>query len=266
MPEAPEVKIFGSHLQSFLLHKPILECQILGGRFSKENILNLDLFNKSLLNDTQITQVGVKGKFLYIEFNNQWFLWNTLGMTGQWSSTQEPHSAFVIKTSAGNAYFTDPRRFGTLKFVKGRPLLIQKLAELGPNLLDDNISKQVNYKIFDTNKTIVEILMNQKNIAGIGNYIKSEALYISKISPWRTGRSLSPEDRVKIVEAAHTVASASFLLGGSTLATYKNFEGNVGSFNKQLKVYKKNMVDGMKVISQDTLDKRTTYWVPEIQT
>lgn len=98
-------------------------------------------------------------------------------------------------------YFYDQLSFGTLKAVEsdgsvgihgmgsGSSVLDKKLKELGPDLLDESTTielfkEQIRKKINDT-KPIGNVFVNQKIISGVGNYLRADALWMSKISPFR---------------------------------------------------------------------------------
>jgi formamidopyrimidine-DNA glycosylase len=51
-------------------------------------------------------------------------------------------------------------------------------------------------KNFD--KAIGNVLMNQKVISGIGNYLRSEILYVSKINPFRIVKNISDNELKEI--------------------------------------------------------------------
>ena len=63
-------------------------------------------------------------------------------------------------------------------------------------------------------KTIPEIFMNQSYLSGIGNYLKSEILYESKISPHRKLESLSVNDLEVIYHNIKKISFNSFKAGG----------------------------------------------------
>ena len=90
-------------------------------------------------------------------------------------------------------YFYDQLSFGTLKAVDGESnglsLLEKKLRELGPDLMDTNTTfeifkNQIRKKVND-NKPIGNVIVNQKIISGVGNYLRADALWMSKMSPFR---------------------------------------------------------------------------------
>ena len=53
---------------------------------------------------------------------------------------------------------------------------------------------------------VCAILMNQKIFAGIGNYIKNDALYLSKISPYRKVNTLSDQEKKTLYDKIIFVA------------------------------------------------------------
>lgn len=258
MPEVVECKVIADQLNSYLTGSEILAIEIIGGRFIKSPPVIGPL-------PAQVKNVGVKGKFIYFVLENNWCIFNTLGMTGSWGKVQETHSALRIDVrDKDSLYFTDPRRFGTFKFVyRG---LQEKLDSLGFDILQESDYSKFRSSLGRANKTLAEDLMNQKWVCGIGNYLKAEILYEAKLSPWRNTKSLSETEWKELYTACKVVVDKSWRYGGATLSTYKNFEGKVGGYKDFLKVYRKERDPlGNLIKVQDTLDKRTTYWVPEIQ-
>jgi DNA-formamidopyrimidine glycosylase len=269
MPEGPEVKIMTDQLCSRLKDRHLFEINIIGGKFIRLPPDNINLFKNILPN--KIIDVKCKGKFIYFTFSNNWYIFNTLGMTGNWSEVKEKHSSIHFKLEDGDIYFNDARRFGTFKCIQGNDVLQQKLNSLGLDLLsaainNDNIKYRFRNLIKDREDTLAEALMNQKIFSGVGNYIKSETLYRSRLSPWRICNSLSNEEYYSLAQNTIDILLESYKLGGATLATYKNFEGKTGWYADKLQVYKK-LKDplGNNVKSESTYDKRTSWWVPEVQ-
>ncbi len=109
-------------------------------------------------------------------------------------------------------------------------------------------------------------MMNQKVVAGIGNYIKAEALYRAKISPHRTVESLSDEELHNLYRCSLWVIKASYEARGATIRNYEMPDGSKGDFKFNFQVYAQETdPDGRIVIRDKTPDGRTTHWVKEIQ-
>ena len=62
------------------------------------------------------------------------------------------------------------------------------VGHLGPDLLADHFDpdEAVRRLLADPERTIGEALLDQRNLAGIGNVYKAEVLFLSGLSPWRT--------------------------------------------------------------------------------
>lgn len=266
MPEGPEVRIIVDQLNERVNGKVFSKLEVVGGRYIHTPDTSFELVKTHL--PLKINRVGCKGKFIYWELDKEWYLWNTLGMTGGWSiNTSTPYKTILMRLDTDDYYFNDVRHFGTLKFVQGAQQLNTKLSSLGPDILQCPLSQEKFHKLITASaRTLAEWLMNQKNISGVGNYIKAEALYRAKLSPWRKGNCLSRQESNELLSAIISVAQESYKLQGTTLANYKDLLGEKGGFSAKLLVYgKKTDPLGNQIKAEDTPDKRTTWWVPEIQ-
>ena len=267
MPEGPEVKLFGEQLAVSISGKTLVSVEVLSGRYTKSKMCGLDTMLSRL--PTKIIGVGVHGKFLYWINHNDVFVHNTLGMTGSWSNLETKHSRVKFNFENGiSVFFNDQRNFGTLKMVPGRSNLIKKLESLGPDMLSQSVSGFLfESRLSDyPDKTLAEVLMNQKIVSGIGNYVKAESLYRSQLSPHRTVGSLDLHDFARLKKAIQTTMSESYRHGGATIQTYRGFDGKVGEYAQNFLVYnqKEDPHDNL-VVREKTLDGRTTHWVPAVQ-
>jgi len=216
----------------------------------------------------KIAGAGCHGKFIFIILENEWTIWNTLGMSGTWSGSHNKHSRVRLYLDRESIFFNDIRNFGTLKIVKGKDFLIDKLNSLGPDMLNDDVKNDDFLRRIRmcNKKTIAQAVMDQSVISGVGNYLKAESLYISKISPHRTCKSLSDQEIILLNENIKKTIRASYETGGATISTYSGFEGEIGEYSQRFLVYnQKTDPHGNTVIKEKTKDGRTTHWVPEVQ-
>jgi len=126
----------------------------------------------------------------------------------QWIENDLNHLNVEFITNHKNIsfYFYDQLSFGTLKAVdcntNGETILEKKLKELGPDILDDKTTfelfkKQIRKKV-NENKAIGNVIVNQKMISGIGNYLRADALWMAKLSPFRKVQDIS-DDELKLL-------------------------------------------------------------------
>jgi DNA-formamidopyrimidine glycosylase len=252
--------------------KTLTNIEILTGRYTKELPEGLLEFQQAL--PLEIMYIKCKGKFIYFLTRSDWSIWNTLGMSGSWIKTdsldpEEEHLRVRFTFADGYVvYFRDMRNFGTLKFCPTPSELARKLKTLGPDVLSEEVSDQLfkdRIKKF-AKKTLPEVLMDQKVISGVGNYIKAEALYLAKLSPHRLINSLTDDEIFTLNKAIKCIIRESYRTGGSTFRTYADFNGQVGNFSSRFMVYGQDKDPlGNDVTTEETRDGRTTHWVPKVQ-
>ena len=275
MPEGVEVRLSADLIKPLIINKIV--CNAFVGkksRYVNDPPEGFSSFISHISNNpTKVKSVDTKGKFMYWSFDDDWYLFSTFGMTGQWSPKEGKHPCFGFylgnPDSFETMYFNDPRHFGTIKFVKGKNLLNDKLNELGwdplvPNSLN-NFYNFIKRKTLNA-KPIGQLLMDQSIFAGVGNYIRAEALYLAKISPWRPGNSLSDPELNLLCNSIINVMEESYKYQGATIQTYKTAYGEEGRYTSFFKVYgKKHDPMGNFIVTQNTPDKRTIHWCPNIQ-
>jgi formamidopyrimidine-DNA glycosylase len=267
MPEGPEVKLNTDFLSKQLVGKLISEIKILSGRYQRHGPFSG--YDKMKSRFLIVSEVACKGKFIYFKFQDGSSLWSTLGMSAAWQKMHTKHSRVNIKTNYGNqVFFNDIRNFGTLKYVETEKELKEKLNTLGPDVLDSYVDSESFKKRLDSKPkwSIAKALMNQSVVSGIGNYLKAEILYAAKISPHRLCKDLTKEEINLLAEKSYEITNASYQTGGATILTYRNENNKKGLYSRRFMVYNhKTDPEGNKVIKETTSDKRSTYWVPEIQ-
>ena len=266
MPEGPECRRMALQLSEEVTNKKLIDISVESGRYTKKPIEGMEeILQEAPL---KIRGAGVHGKFIFFLLDNEWSIWNTLGMTGGWSRKASKHARVRLVLEDGPIFYNDTRNFGTLKFVQGKQPIIDKLNSLGPDLLADECADEVfvNSLRRKDKKTIVEALMDQSVVSGIGNYVKAEALYLSKISPHRSVSSLTDAELCDLNAAVRSVLVNSFESGGATLQSYQDFYGEVGDATQRFAVYgRKTDPEGRKILKEQTKDGRTTHWVPAVQ-
>ena len=267
MPEGPECRKYALFLGDYVGGSVLEEVVIISGRYTKKELPGFEDFRKKL--PLQIQGVGVHGKFIYFIFQDKSSLWSTLGMTGAWQNSPSDHARISLRFANGKvAYFNDMRNFGTIRFSSDSKQLAVKLASFGPDMLADDVSNDIFLSSLrkKNDLNITKALLDQSVVAGIGNYIKAESLYLARISPFKKVRELSDTNLKILNKSIKSVMRESFQTGGITINSYKDFYGEIGDYNSRFLVYNQDRdPDGNSVVKEKTPDGRTTHWVPEIQ-
>ncbi len=269
MPEGPEVRKTTDGLLSCFLNKEIEVLDFASGRYNKKDFPGYLDFCEEL--PRLVTGVGCKGKFIYFLFADGSSLWNTLGMSGYWSSQPGNHARGALSTvDHWTMFYNDMRNFGTFRYVNSQEELEKKLSSLGPDLLSGEVSlkefRESLRKGSRKNKPISQLLMDQSVVSGVGNYLKAEILYSTKISPHRLCKDISEEELQSLLYASTSIMKRSYESGGATIKNYKSTSGKNGVYTRRFAVYnQKTDPLGYTVVREKTADKRTTHWVPELQ-
>ena len=293
MPEGPEVTILTTILRNKLTNTYLHKLDITSSsRYATKKPDNFQILLDSLPN--KFKYIENKGKFIYFIMENGLILFQTLGMAGGWYGTQKKHTSMILEYSkhpqvdtthpANQIYFVDQRHFATFKVILNPADLIKKLKELGPDLVAEfthyhspylksiKYEDPINENIFITrlrkynSKNIVVTLMNQKVFSGIGNYLKSEILYHAKIYPLCNINDLTDTDLANLYQSARHVIKKSYQAQGGKIQLYSDLNTPIDEDVFNFQVYQQERdPNGLVIKRIQTADKRSTFYVPEIQ-
>lgn len=251
-----------------LANRSLVGFEVLGGRYAKKPIEGAAGFATSLPAD--VVGAGCHGKFMYVLLRSGWNVWSTLGMTGWWSRNEHKHSRVRFRfADGGQVHFNDQRNFGTLRFSYGPTELKKKLQSLGPDMLAEEVPRERFVQIMRkrNNWNVCEALMDQSVVAGVGNYVKAEALWLARVHPMAEVGDLSDDALEELRQSVRSVLLSSFEHDGATFMSHKNFDGDPGSYSEQFLCYgRKTDHEGNPVERLPTPDGRTTHWAPARQT
>ena len=300
MPEVIEIRKYADFLTKKVKGATLTDIIILKGRYDTHGPFeNYNLLLENL--PLKILDIRTKGKFLYIVLENDYYIFSTLGLSGGWvfskngkdritftnmldyanSGAMQQYKKTALnnlnvqfKTTKGSIFYYDALSFGTLKLIKGFDDLRKKLATLGPDIMEDTTTFEVFLNQMEKrsvqDKEIGLVLLNQKIISGIGNYLRADVLWASEVSPFRLVRDLTTNELEKIYNNAKVLI----------WYDYDYDKGiNIGIINEQTKVpsdydrdffiYRQDTDPHGNQVLKDELYtgkfKRFIYWVKEVQ-
>jgi formamidopyrimidine-DNA glycosylase len=201
-------------------------------------------FNASEGSGCIVKKFTRKGKFLIFDLGDEGNIILHLGMSGSiiHSETLQEfkHVKSIFMLDLTYFYLIDPRGFGRFNYVSNNFLQTysKTLSNLGLDVLDSRFNvDEATELLFRAlrNKPIKQVLLEQEALAGVGNYIADESLYLAKIHP--VSNDLNLLDCKIIVEKVQEVAKASLKAQGLSIKDYKLSDGSKGSFEFFLKVY-----------------------------
>ena len=222
----------------------------------------------------RILSTGRRGKYLLLTLDRGTLLVH-LGMSGNLrvvaaDSPRDLHDHFDLVLDSGRALrFNDPRRFGSLLYVRGDPLAHPLLAHLGPEPFAREFDADYLWRITRGRRVAVkQLLMNSRLVVGVGNIYASEALFRARVRPQRAARSLTRAEAARLVRAVRAVLAQAIRAGGTTLRDYLNAEGSPGYFRQRLYVYERAGSPCRRCgarVRAITQGQRSTYYCPACQ-
>src|SRR5207237_3967098 len=132
--------------------------------------------------------------------------------------------------------YNDTRRFGLMAV--GKADEIAALTGLGVEPLSPAFSPRYLWtKTRTTRRTVKDLLMDQRVVAGIGNIYASEILFRAGVRPTRRAAKVTRKEIERIVAATAPILRAAIGSRGTTFRSYRDSEGQPGRFAARLMVY-----------------------------
>ena len=299
MPEVIEILRYADFLRSNLKGKHVSSITILKGRYLKHGAFeNYDKIVSKL--PLKVIDVFTKGKFLYIHFEKGFYMFSTLGLQGGWCSSENGKDNFIFPleneyinltpdmmakykknslnhlnveftttTCHTKVYFYDVLSYGTLKVVCDETDLYKKLSSIGADILHvsfDEFVSRIRLKK-NQNKPIGNVLLDQKTISGIGNYLRADILWMSKLSPFRLVKNLEAVDIETLYRNCKLLTWGEYNFDeGVNKQYYEKRSKLPKDYGRLFFVYmQEEDIYSNKVKTEPLSKDRTIHWCPEYQ-
>ena len=109
------------------------------------------------------------------------------------------------------------------------------LRELGPDAL--TLRVPVLRAVLRRRRRIKALLLDQQAVSGLGNIYCDEALFAAGIHPLTRASDLNERQVRALAGAIRRTLRASIASGGTTVSDYRDAGGNMGGFQRRLRVY-----------------------------
>lgn len=292
MPELPEVETIRLGLQNKIVGSKITDLEV---RVSK-----IFQGNKKEIIGASVKNIRRRAKIIILDLSNGQSLVIHLKLTGQLvyhpsassgqvtfghpipfaGTTLPAKTTHVIFTFSDNSklYYNDVRKFGWIKVIKTSEVEdLSIIKEFGP---EPPVAKAMEGKALLTLEKFKEIvsrkkspvklvLMDQSQIAGVGNIYANEALFLAKINPQKKANELGDNQLEKLYESLLAVLKEGIKYGGSSENAYVNALGEKGQMQEHFRVYARpgkpcpNKCGG--IIKRIALGGRGTFFCPVCQ-
>lgn len=232
MPELPEVESYTRALKKEYAGKTISHVV-----FHRDNIRNtLDKKALRTIFETHILlDIFRDGKRLVFKTDGGEIL-ISLGMSGSFTpamTTPQKHEHITLHFVDGARLgYVDPRRFGSWEVRSG--ILPHRADPMSTTSL---VTLFADKRFLKSTRAIKDLLLDQKEIGGIGNIYALEALHLAEVSPLRKVSAVSKKEFALLSTIIPKVLTTAIDKGGSTVSTYKRLHGDSGNFQELHNVY-----------------------------
>jgi formamidopyrimidine-DNA glycosylase len=241
MPELPEVETVRTSLEPRLVGRRFDDVEILDSRLTRP----IDPAEVAAeLTGERVAAVDRRGKYLIIRFESGLVLLIHLRMTGSLAHSRNGASAnshvrAVVRLDDGSdVAYRDVRRFGTWLVLRADELDSYLAARLGLEPLERGFSaSKLAERLEGRRAPIKAALLDQRNLAGVGNIYADEALWRARIDPRRIAGELDVPEIRALHRGIRRSLEAGIARQGATLRDYRTPDGAVGGMQHEFKVY-----------------------------
>lgn len=269
MPELPEVEIRRQYLETSSLFQPIRHIEVEDKKLLTTDYATLE----NTLAGRQFTGTRRVGKNLFVLTDDPTVIVRMhFGMTGDLdyyhASLDRPRFArIVFEFSNGyNLGFLCPRKFERIGLVSDIDayLLEKKIGPDGLTISPDELTERVRRK----KAFIKPVLLDQRVVAGLGNWIVDEVLFQAFVHPEQRADTLTDAQLTQLYDAIRLVLETAI----RHEATYRDFPAN---FLIHVREWDNSPYDDVEAhqfcprcrtrIERSTVGGRTTFFCPNEQ-
>ncbi|MDO8507085.1 MAG: bifunctional DNA-formamidopyrimidine glycosylase/DNA-(apurinic or apyrimidinic site) lyase [bacterium] len=261
MPELPEVETIKNDLQDKIIGKKIISIFPLWKEIVKD--IPFDAF-AGQVEGQKIAAVERRAKNLIIKLSGGLSLLIHLKMTGhfllsedsaevsqdgRWikaenknltDDKQNQYVRIIFRLDNGQMLaMSDLRKFAYIKLVDDKELKTF-LDKYGPEPFDKDFTAEKLGEILSKKKTAIKkVLMDQSQIAGIGNIYADEILWASRVHPLSLANKLPKKDVEAIYKHTKKILSESLKRRGTSTSDFRDTSGQPGTFGDFRNVYRR---------------------------
>ncbi|MEL6822157.1 MAG: endonuclease VIII [Calditrichota bacterium] len=216
MPEGPEIRLAADKIAKAIVEKPVEEIF-----FAFEHLKHYE----ELFTGDKILRIETYGKAMLTRFANGWNIYSHNQLYGKWQvvkrgnlpqTNRQLRLAIHVADKSALLYSASDIEVLPDEEVAHHPFI----ARIGPDLLSPDITlERVREQFTDKRffrRGLLSLLLDQKFLAGVGNYLRSEILYVAGVHPSMRPKDCTEEQLDKLAEAALNLTRQSYKTKGIT--------------------------------------------------
>lgn len=216
MPEGPEIQLAADAVAAAIVGQPTTAVSFAFDQLKKY---------EEKLTGVPVTAVQARGKAMVTRFANGWNIYSHNQLYGLWV-VQDAYDFPETKRQLRLAIHNEAK--SALLYSASDIAVLQDgeldshpfLSKLGPNLLDTAITiLQVAARFADgrfRRRRLTSLLLDQSFLAGLGNYLRSEILFVARVHPSYRPMDCTNEQIMALAEAAVMLTRQSYRTRGIT--------------------------------------------------
>jgi formamidopyrimidine-DNA glycosylase len=239
VPELPEVETIVRGLEPVLRTRRIAAVDVREPRLRTPVAADFEV----RLVGRRIVGMRRHGKFILVPLDDGSVWLVHLGMTGRLTLASpdrpdRPHDHVVVRLEDGQLLtYNDARRFGRLAVIAADAIEAETAAgidALSPALTADFLHARSRRH---GRTTVKSLLMDQREIAGLGNIYVNEILFRAGVRPRRRAGRLTRAECARLAAATRSILGAAIARGGSSISDYRDGFERSGSYQRRHQVY-----------------------------
>lgn len=216
MPEGPEIRRAADQIERAIAHHPLTDVFFAFERLKPYEVV---------LRGDRPLAVKTRGKAMLIGFENRLTIYSHNQLYGKWFVRQAqtyPHTQRQLRLALHTAhhsallYSASDIEVLTEAEVLSHPFL----SRLGPDVLDSDTScDDVMARLLDRRfhrRGLASLLLDQGFLCGLGNYLRSEVLFVAGVHPTKRPIDCTPERLRALADGAIALSRQSYQTGGIT--------------------------------------------------
>lgn len=261
MPEGPEIRRAADRLEKAIVGQPLTDVWFA--------FPQLATYASSLIGET-VTAIETRGKALLTYFSNGLVLYSHNQLYGVWRimpAGKAPATNRILRVRLSNA-----KKSILLYSASDIELLDQDslaahpfLQRIGPDVLDSALTvAEVKERLLSTRfrrRQFSGLLLDQAFLAGLGNYLRAEILWLAQLKPQHKVQDLSDAQLDTLSAALLSVPRHSY----QTRGTMKDYHHGAAFTFNVFHCGGKPCPRCGALVEKTTLSSRPFYWCPGCQ-
>ena len=217
MPEGPEIRRAADKIEAVLKDKTVERIEF-GQQPLKKYVDHLQ--------GSKVLSLETRGKALLTHFDSGSTIYSHNQLYGVWrvvkrdklpKTNRQLRLAIHTKQHSALLYSASDISVWETQHVESHPFL----QRIGPDILNPNLTwRMVAERLQSTafaGRALNSVYLDQAFLAGLGNYLRSEILFIAGIHPGQKARDLTKGQVGKLARTTLDISQRSYALGGVTL-------------------------------------------------